>query len=58
MGAVKKSGLSVPSVRGSPQEYANIKGMRKVYQMPDGTFVDDGGNPVEPTPGSVFVKSK
>lgn len=55
MGAIQKSGLKIPSVRGSVDEYARARGMQKIFKMPDGTFVDEGGNPVEPTPGSVFV---
>jgi len=55
MNAVK--GVRVPTARGSVSEYARSRGLRKVFQMPDGTFVDDAGKPVEPTPGSIFVKS-
>lgn len=55
MGAMK--GAKVPRARGNINEYAEARGLQKVFQMPDGTFVDAAGQPVEPTPGSVFVKS-
>lgn len=55
MGAMKTA--RVPRATGSIKEYAKSRGLRKVFQMPDGTFVDARGRPVEPTPGSIFVKS-
>ncbi len=56
MGAMK--GAKVPTARGNINEYAKTRGLQKVFQMPDGTIVDDAGKPVEPTPGSIFVKSE
>ena len=58
MDAVKGSGVKIGAARGTVAEYAKSRGLQKVYQMPDGTFTDKDGNPVEPTPGSVFVKAK
>lgn len=56
VGAMKQSGVKIGAARGTVSEYARARGLQKVYQMPDGTFTDENGNPVEPTPGSVFVK--
>lgn len=56
MGAMK--GAKVPTAKGNINEYAKARGLQKVFQMPDGTIVDDTGKPVEPTPGSIFVKSE
>lgn len=56
MGALRMSGGAIPGRRGSIEEYARLKGLQTVYQMPDGTFTDKDGNQIEPVPGSVFVK--
>ncbi len=55
MNALK--GSKIPQTRGNIDEYARARGLRKVFKMPDGTFVDDAGNPVVAPPGSVFVES-
>ena len=55
MNALK--GSKIPQTRGNIDEYARARGLRKVFRMPDGTFVDDAGNPVVAPPGSVFVES-
>ena len=58
MNAMRESGVKIGAAKGTVSEYAKIKGLQKVYQMPDGTLTDKDGNPVEPTPGSVFVPAK
>jgi hypothetical protein len=58
MGAMRESGVRIGAAKGTVSEYAKMRGLQKVYQMPDGTLTDKDGNPVEPTPGSVFVKAK
>lgn len=57
-GAIAKSGLQMPSLHGSVDEFARSRGIQKIYQLEDGTFVNEAGEPVEPTAGSVFVPSK
>jgi hypothetical protein len=40
-------------------DIASIQGdMPFAFQLPNGDFVDEDGNPIEPPPGYVFVKSK
>lgn len=56
MGALRRTDLKVGAIQGTLAEYAEIRGLEKVYRMPDGTFTDGNGNPVEPPPGSVFAK--
>lgn len=58
MDALGMMGGMITGRRGSVKEYADSRGLKKVYEMPDGTFVDEAGNKVEPQAGSVFVKSK
>jgi hypothetical protein len=58
MDTMRMSGVKIGTAKGNVGEYAEARGLQKVYQMPDGTLTDENGNPVEPTPGSVFVKSK
>jgi len=58
MGALGMLGGAISGRKGSVEEYASSKGLKKVYEMPDGTFVDEAGDKVEPQAGSVFVKSK
>lgn len=48
----------VTKATGNIEEYARIRGWRKVFQLEDGTFVDEDGNPTLPPPGSVFVPVK
>lgn len=56
LGALGQSGVNMVGRKGSAKEYAEARGLDRAYQMPDGTFTDKDGNPVEPKPGSVFVK--
>lgn len=50
-------GGPIGSMKGDVDTWAKARGMRKVLQMPDGTFTDEAGNPVEPNAGSIFVPS-
>ena len=56
--ALRDGGFPVGAARGSLEEYARIKGLRKVYKLEDGTFVDEDGNPTQQPPGTVYVTSK
>lgn len=58
MNAISTSKVQIGGVKGNVGEYAKARGLQKVYQMPDGTFVNEDGERVEPTAGSVFVRSK
>jgi hypothetical protein len=57
-GALKRGNVPMKGMRGDVDTWAKVRGYKKVLQMPDGTFTDEAGNPVEPAPGSVFVESK
>lgn len=56
--ALSMGKVKMDARKGDINEYARAKKLQKVYQMPDGTFVDEHGERVEPQAGSVFVKSK
>lgn len=58
MNTMRSSGVKIGAAKGTVAEYAQARGMQKVFRMPDGTLTDQDGNKVEPTPGSVFVESK
>jgi len=57
MDALKKANMPLVGMKGDIGTFAKARGLKKVFQMPDGTFTDEAGNPVEPTQGSVFVPS-
>jgi hypothetical protein len=58
VGALKRSGVAISPVRGSFEEYAKMRGMRRIFQLEDGRFVDENGKETLPPPGSVYVPVK
>jgi len=50
---MKAVGGALPRRRGTLKDYSRTK--ESVYRLPDGTFVDKAGKPIEPPEGSVFV---
>lgn len=58
LGVLEGTPAQIGAMRGNVDEVAKVRGLQKVYEMPDGTFVDKDGNRIEPDAGSIFVKSK
>jgi len=52
---LKRAGINMPATRGTLEEYGKLRGLKKVRQLADGTFIDEAGSPVTPPKGHVFV---